>query len=124
MNNPYLRSLHDADRQWSLSAPDLDAFLSFAADDVIWLFCGKPPIRGKGAVREHYEPVFGQPGFCLTWSPDRINVSDDETLGYACGTWTARREDTSGKSVATQGYYATVWRRDASGWRVVLEADY
>ena len=118
MNEVHLRSLQETDRECSLSAPDLDAFLSFVADDVLWLFCG------KAAVREHYESVFGRPEFHLTWSADGLHVSDDGTLGYAYGIWTAGWREASGELKAIRGPYATVWRRDASGWRVVLEADY
>lgn len=115
------RTLRGADRSWSQSAPDFDAFMSFIADDVVWLFCGRSPMVGKNEVRSHYEKVFASPGFSLTWTPDRIDVSAAGDMGYAFGTWMASSRDSSGHT----GYYATVWRKRSGGdWEVVLEADY
>ena len=120
-----LRTLREADRSWSRSAPDLEAFMSFIADDVVWLFCSRSPIIGKDKVRSHYEKAFANPGLSLTWMPDRIDVSDAGDMGYAFGAWKASAQDSSGHLSGKTGYYATVWRkRSGSDWKVVLEADY
>ena len=119
------QTLDEADRLWSQSAPDLEEFLSFIADDVIWLFCGRPPIRGKAEVRSHFQPTFAKPGFSLTWTPERIDVGDAGDIGYVFGTWKTAAEDASGHLSEKTGPYATIWKKRTDGkWQVVLEADY
>jgi hypothetical protein len=68
-----LRTLREADKLWSQSAPDLDAFMSFVVDDVAWFPpSASRPIIGKNEVRSYFEPIFKEPGFLLTWTPNRI----------------------------------------------------
>ena len=120
-----LRNLREADRLWSQSAPDLDAFMSFIAADVVWFFPNRSPLSGKNDVRSHYEKVFARPDFSLTWTPDRIDVSAAGDMGYAFGACGGTISDSSGHPKEWTGYYATVWRRQGGGdWKVVLEADY
>jgi ketosteroid isomerase-like protein len=120
-----LKSLREADKSWAQSAPDLEVFMSFIADDVVWFFCNRPPMTGKSQVRSHYEKVFAMPDFSLTWTPARIDVSATGDMGYASGTWTAFFLDSSGEVKQKGGPYATVWKKRSSGeWEVVLEADY
>ena len=120
-----LKSLRETDQSWARSTPDLEAFMSFIADDVVWFFCNRPPMTGKNEVRSHYEKVFAMPDFSLTWTPDRIDVSATGDMGYAFGSWTASFLDSSGHVKEMAGPYATVWKKRSSGeWEVVLEADY
>ena len=120
-----LRTLREADRQWSLSAPDLEKFMSFMADDVVWLLCSHTPMKGKNEVRSYYEPLFKRPGLSASWMPDRIDVSDAGDMGYVFGTYKASYQDSLSHRVEKNGYYATVWKKQSSGdWKVMLEADY
>ena len=120
-----LRTLREADRSWSQSAPDLEAFMSFIADDVVWYFCNRPTLTGKNEVRSFYEEVFAIPRFSLTWTPDRIEVSNAGDMGYAYGLYKVSYQDSSGNTVEETSNYATFWRKHNGGdWKVVLEADY
>lgn len=124
MNTNAYDMLRETDRMWSASAPNLDEFMSFVADDIVWLFCGSPPMRSKRVIRTFYNPIFSKPDFSLSWVPDQIEVSDAGDMGYAIGLWKTQSRDSSGTLVETTGKYATVWRRIDSDWKVVVEADY
>ncbi len=104
--------------------------MSFLSDDMVWFFCiDKNNVRrftNKNDIRAFVQKYFVRPGYTLTWTPDRLEVSDAGDMGYAFGSYKASVRDPSGKlSEGTAHYYAAVWRRQSEGdWKVVLEADY
>jgi ketosteroid isomerase-like protein len=78
-------------------------------------------MTGKNEVRSHFAKVFEMPGFSLTWTPDRIDVSAAGDMGYAFGTYKVSYQDSSSLLVEKTRYYATVWKKQSSGnWEVVL----
>ena len=120
-----LRTLRETDKSWSQSAPDLEAFMSFIADDVVWFYCNRPPMTNSNEVRSFCEEAFKMPGYSLTWTPDGIDVSDAGDMGYAYGSYKISYKDSSGLPVEETSHYATFWRKQrGDGWKVVLEADY
>jgi ketosteroid isomerase-like protein len=120
-----LRTLRETDKSWSQSAPDLEAYMSFIAADVVWFFCDYPPMTNSNEVRSFFEKEFKAPGYSLTWAPDRIDVSDAGDMGYAYGSYKLSYKDSSGLPVEKKSHYATFWRKQSGGgWKVVLEADY
>jgi len=121
-----LRTLREADKLWSQSTPDLDAFMSFIVDDVAWFPPSTSrPIIGKNEVRSYFEPIFKEPGFLLTWTPNRIDVSDAGDMGYVYGSYKWTHRDSSDLLVEEIRPYAAFWKKQSSGeWKVVLEADY
>jgi ketosteroid isomerase-like protein len=121
-----LRTLREADKSWSQSTTDLDAFMSFIVDDVAWFPPSTSrPIIGKNEVRSFFEPIFKEPGFLLSWTPDRIDVSDAGDMGYVYGSYKVTQRDSSDRPVEEIRPYVTFWKKQSSGeWKVVLEADY
>ncbi len=121
-----LRTLREADKSWSQSTTDLDAFMSFIVDDVAWFPPGASrPIIGKNEVRSYFEPIFKEQGFLLTWTPDRIDAGDTGDMGYVYGSYKWTHRDPSNRLIEEIRPYATFWKKQSSGdWKVVLEADY
>jgi ketosteroid isomerase-like protein len=120
-----LRTLRETDKSWSQSAPDLETFMSFIADDVVWFYGNRPPMTSSNEVRSFCEEAFKEPGYSLSWTPDRIDVSDAGDMGYAYGSYKISYKDSSGLPVEKKSHYATFWRKQSGGgWKVVLEADY
>jgi len=121
-----LRTLREADKAWSQSAPDLDAFMSFITGDVIWITPDGTLKSGKNEVRSYLEGVFALPSFSLTFTPDGIDVSDAGDMGYVYGLYKWSYLTSSGNLVEyTNRSYVTFWKKQSSGgWKVVLEADY
>jgi ketosteroid isomerase-like protein len=59
--------------------------------------------------------------YSLTWTPERIEVSDSGDLGYAYGTYKYSTE-TQSEQIRN---YATIWRKQKdSTCKVILEADF
>jgi ketosteroid isomerase-like protein len=62
------------------------------------------------------------PDVQLTWSPSKVEVSDDGTLGYTWGRYDFTSKDKDGKVATSTGVYLTIWRRQADGaWKFVYD---
>ena len=121
-----LRTLTEADRLWCQAAStDLDEFISFLDKDVVWLFCNFPKLYGKDAVRDFFIQAYAETPFTLTWTPEKIEVSNSGDLGYAYGTYSLFFPDSPEQQPKINLDYATVWQKQSdNSWKVVLEADY
>ncbi|MEE8199549.1 MAG: hypothetical protein V3R29_00125 [Candidatus Acidoferrales bacterium] len=78
-------ALLTADEAWSESAPDLDRFLSFYADDASLLPPGAPVATGEEAIRAFFSALSSAPGFALSWGATGAEVSRTGDLGYTYG---------------------------------------
>jgi ketosteroid isomerase-like protein len=106
-----------------------DAFLAYMADN-----CFLPDRLAlsrseyKKAVEEararagtSYKPG-PNPDVRLTWSPSKVEVSDDGTLGYTWGRYDFRSKGKDGKVDSSTGIYLTIWRRQVDGsWKFVYD---
>jgi ketosteroid isomerase-like protein len=111
------KELRDRDIEFSkeTAARRLEGWMDFFADDAAIIRDGKV-IVGKQSIRELYAPLFADQSFNLSWTPTKIEVSKDGTLGYTYGDFEA-------KSTAhtSRGIYVTAWRKQNGKWMVVLD---
>lgn len=111
------------DEEWAeaVRAGDLERALSFWADDAVVLAPGAPPFKGKAAIRNFVEKSFQIPGFSITWGTDRFTVALAGDMAYGIGANETTYEDPNGQLVTVPGKSATVWRKDPTGWKCVLD---
>lgn len=94
---------------------DYAAFLSFVAEDAVFLNGGQP-LRGRAAIGEHWKRFYGGTTPPFTWRPVLVEVSGD--LAQSIGPVAAP----GGKVVSR--FYST-WRLESDGrWRVVFDNGY
>ena len=92
---------------------DHAAFVSFIADDVVWL--GRSVFRGRQQVAEGWKPLYEGKQAPFSWEPERVEVNDSGTLGLSTGPV----RDPAGKRVGT---YNSIWRRGADGkWTIIFD---
>jgi hypothetical protein len=61
-------------------------------------------------------------GFQLVWSPSRIDVSQDGTLGYTWGRYDLTSHGKDGRDSVDTGVYLTIWKRDSNGaWKIAFD---
>ncbi|TSA26046.1 MAG: hypothetical protein D4R67_08765 [Bacteroidetes bacterium] len=95
-----------------------DAFLFYAADDLVKLQEGRFPIIGKDALARAFEGK-SDSLFRLTWEPVKAEVSNSGDLGYTFGNY--ELYDFLRNEIYYGNYY-TVWRKEKDGtWRWVLD---
>lgn len=92
----------------------VDGWVAAFAPDGVMLPAGGPMLKGAPALREAMSSL-GKT-LKLRWAPILARISDDGTLGYTIGNYTAETP----RGVAN-GKYVTIWRRTAEGWRVVAD---
>ncbi len=112
-----------ADRAWSATPPDADAFVAAFTPEGITLMGGAPPAEGPEAIRKSIAQLFGAPGFALSWSASRAEVSACGDLAYTLGRYEITTNDAAGNPQTRPGKYVTLWKKQADGsWKVVVDA--
>ncbi len=112
----------DADRAWSETPPDVEAFVSVFADGGRLLPAEAPEAHSREDIEEVVSGLFSLPGFSLSWSPNFAGVSQAGDLGYSIGTLELTVDDAEGNPVTRNGKYTTVWRKQEDGqWKVVAD---
>ena len=116
------QELMDADRAWSETGTDVDEFITYFADDPVFLPFEAPRIDGVEAIHEFVTGLTQMPGFSLSWEATSAHVSEDATLGYSLGTFEMTLDDAEGNPTSIEGKYLTVWQKQADGqWKVTAD---
>jgi ketosteroid isomerase-like protein len=91
-------------------------FVSYLADDAVYLEPGADHVHGKRRIQAFLE---GQPaGQRLSFHPGLAEVSADGTTGYTVG-WTTLTLAEGGAPAVRYGKYIAFWRRKPDGsWQV------
>src|SRR5262245_11406742 len=75
------------DSEWAASTGDLDKFLSYYSPDASVYAPGMPVATGTGSIREAFTQMTSTPGFSLTFTPNKAEVSASGDVGYTTGTY-------------------------------------
>jgi ketosteroid isomerase-like protein len=94
-------------------ARDLAAFSSFLSDEAIF-FSGPTPLRGKAQVVAFWSRFYTGPDAPFSWEPDEVEVLDSGTLAHSSGPVRNPRGEPTAR-------FNSVWRREAGGWRIILD---
>lgn len=99
----------------SMADRDHRAFVSFLANDAIFLAGGGRALRGAGAVAEGWKRYFNGPQAPFSWAPETVVVTAGGSLALSTGPV----RDPAGKRVGT---FNSAWRREKNGsWKIVLD---
>ena len=96
---------------------DHAAFMSFIAEDAVFLNGGKP-LRGKAAIGDYWRRFYSSSSPPFTWKPDLVVINATGALAQSVGPVAMP----NGKVFSR--FYST-WRREPDGrWRVVFDDGY
>jgi ketosteroid isomerase-like protein len=102
-------------RQWAQSTTNLEKFASYLSAEATFYAPGAPAHRGAEAFKRAFSELSKVPGFSLTWTAEKAEVSNGGDLGYSTGMYIATFGETTDK-----GKYVTIWRKQPDGsWKVV-----
>jgi ketosteroid isomerase-like protein len=102
------------DREWAQTTKDPDKFMSYLATDAAMYAPGMPVTTGAAAIRKTFTEMSSAPGFSLSWSATKADVSSTGDLGYTVGTY----QSTMG-GATEKGKYVTIWKKQSGGnWKV------
>jgi ketosteroid isomerase-like protein len=113
------QSLRAADIAWSDAAgqKDLDAVVSYMAEDGETLAPNEPAARDNAAIRASWSNLLALPGLALKWEPKRVQVAKSGELGYTSGTYTLSFTGPDGKPASDHGKYLEVWKKINGKWK-------
>lgn len=113
----------DADWLAAAAAHDLNRTLPFWADDATIVAPGAPPVVGKEAIRKYVSEAFATPGFSITWTTDKVVVSQSGDLAYSTGTDRISLNGPDGKLLAEENRGTAIWKKQPDGsWRCIVDA--
>ena len=115
-----IRELMEVDRAFSQLSEEKGsnvAFETYCAEEGVILRPGSYPVVGKEAVTEL---IYQRPdtSYQLTWEPLDAKVSESGDMGFTYGIYTLKLRDGSAQS---KGTYVSVWIKENSTWRFVLD---
>jgi ketosteroid isomerase-like protein len=98
----------------TMAARDHVGFVSFLADEAVFLNGGKP-LRGKQAIAEHWKRFYSAAAAPFSWEPEIVEVLPSGTLAHTNGPV----RDPRGKLIAR---FHSTWRLEPNGeWRVIFD---
>jgi ketosteroid isomerase-like protein len=107
-------ALLTVDREWSQTTKDPEKFVTYFADGATVYAPGMPMVTGGEALKKMFTEMNKAPGFELTWTPTKAEVSAGGDIGYTTGSYQSQMG-----GVPEKGKYVTVWRKQADGtWKV------
>ena len=105
-----------------VTAKDLKMISSGYATDAVSMPPNVPPLVGHDAMDKYNTEMLKVPGFKITGEPTEVHFSDDGTMAYANGKYTATYNDSKGKPVAEEGKYLEVLKKIDGKWKIVSDA--
>jgi ketosteroid isomerase-like protein len=117
-------AIRQADLAWSKAMTDkqLDATVSYYAEEASIFPPNAPTATGKNAIRNVWALFFAMPGFLVTCHPVKIEASRSGDIGYTQGPYDLAFSDARGNTVKDRGKYLAVWKKQSDGaWRVVAD---
>jgi ketosteroid isomerase-like protein len=113
----------EADWVAAIKAMDVERTVGHYNSAALFMTPGVPPAKGSDVIRAVYKSNFADPGFTLTFSADKVEVSDAQDLAYSHGTFTETATNpTSHKVETVKGSYVTVYHKAANGtWKAVWD---
>ncbi len=117
------RELKEADRAFDRAAAErgIDGWVSYFTPDAARIVPKGPIARGHEAIRSLDGPTFADPKRMLTWEPIDAGMFDTGDHGYTRGRYRVMRVEDGNREEISAGWYLSIWRREAEGWRVILD---
>ena len=115
-------SAADAALQNAVAERNLEAIISFYAEDAVMLPTAEPIVVGKPAIRKEWQHILDIPDFQNRSVLTKVDVSSGGDMAYSMGTYLAMMLGEDGQPVTEPGKFLSVWKRQSDGsWRIVAD---
>ncbi len=116
--------LMQTSREWSQAAAtrDVNKIINYWTDDAVVMSAGEPVLKGKEGIRKMVEGSFKNPGFQISWEPERADISKSGDLGYLLENTKMTMPDSLGNATVQNFKGVTIWKKAADGsWKCVVD---
>ncbi len=105
----------------TLTAGDLDLWISLWTDDGIRMAPDAPAVIGKEQIREAMKPAFDQMTLDVTIANKEVKVAGDWAFSRGTGILSTTPKK-GGKTTKIDGKYLTILERQADGsWKIAID---
>jgi uncharacterized protein (TIGR02246 family) len=118
------RAVREADAAClkAVTAKDVEAFVSFYAEDASVLPPNAPLVTGKESVRKWASGTMATPGFAVSWQTTKVEVSRAGDLAYSTDAYQVTANDAKGRPLTDRGKEVIVWKKQPDGkWKVAVD---
>jgi uncharacterized protein (TIGR02246 family) len=105
-----------------VKAKDAEVLASTYSNDAVSMPANSPVVKGHDAIKKFNEDFLKLPQVSMTGATDDVTFSDDGTMAYATGHYSASWADAKGKKVTEDGKYLNVLKKVDGKWKVVADA--
>ena len=105
-----------------VKAKNAEVLASTYSPDAVSMPENSPPVKGHDAIKKFNEDFLKLPQVEMTGATDDVTFSDDGTMAYATGHYSASWADAKGKKVTEDGKYLNVLKKVDGKWKVVADA--
>lgn len=120
-----LDALMRTSKAWSdvSGTGDIEAELSYWADDAVFMPPGADFLEGKAAIRAFLEQESALENFSVEWTPRSGYVAASGDIGYLVEVLRLEWDDAEGNRVSVPGKILTVWRKSPAGeWENIADS--
>lgn len=117
-------AMRKADAEWAAAArtANLEAWMSFYANDAIVLLPKDALTSGKDPIRRAVTHLLALPHLSIAWRPIEVNVARSGDLAFVIGAYELRFDDSHGAPVADRGRRLEVWRKQPdAAWKCIVD---
>jgi uncharacterized protein (TIGR02246 family) len=106
----------------AVKAKDVNMLADTYSNDAVSMPPNNPPLMGHDDIVKYNDAMLKTPNFGMTGETKTVSFSDDGTVAYAWGTYSATWTDAKGKAVKDEGKYLNVLRKVDGKWKVVMDS--
>jgi uncharacterized protein (TIGR02246 family) len=118
-------AIRNLDTEWvkAFAAKDAHHSASFYADRASLLLPAAPVANGKDTIEKTFAGMMSAPGFALSFTPTKIEVSRAGDFAYELGDYEFTMPDKKGKPQTAKAHYVVVWGKQPGGdWKALMDA--
>ena len=100
----------------AIAAHDINGIAKFLRDDFVQVRGNASSLTGKDTIVNSWKQLFNSsPNVKYIRSPDKIMISDNDTLAWETGKWIGINSYSKG------GNYSAIWRKTNKEWKLQAE---
>lgn len=112
----------DAALQEAVAVRDLDAIMTFYAEDAVLLPTAEPIVSGRSAIREEWHHILSIPDFANKSALTKLEIAASGDVAYTMGTYLATMRGEDGNIAKEPGKWVSIWKRQRDGrWQIVVD---
>ena len=117
-------AIQSQNKRWErgVATGNVDSVMAVYSDDAISMGDQTPAATGRAAVRETYTNFLKAKPADIKLTGVEASFSDDGTLAYDRGSFTATVTGADGKPAKIAGDYIAVWKKEGGEWKIAAEA--